>query len=411
MTMQKQANRIIWECTQCDKTPVNGVCPYNSEHKVRVVTVQTRIESTVQVKEIVPVGGLSIPENEFYIPTAEEWLDQGIPVTKSIMSSGLLARKNLTIYGAIDDSYKSWLLCQLAVCLASGTDWLCFSTQKCGTIVYLVMEGSMEYLLERMENITESFGLDWSEIQKRIRIVEYLQESLDNKETATKLYDSLKKVNPDVVILDPITYMIAGDTRYSPVMVTVGNNLLQIARGLNCAVLAVMHCRKQTKNNDNMADIIGSGQLKNMAATRIKLFRGTGSDEYKVWFYAHTRYSERPKALELVHNGVSFNVLETQLKPREAAREAIIEILLKRNDQPVTTLAQAAAKMVGCDQKTARGAITDLEVKDIVELRKKGKGSAAKLAHLTRQDIIPRTAEKIAEKIQVEKSSLKIKGD
>ncbi len=331
----------------------------------------------------------TLPDS-FYIPTAEEWLDKGIAVTKPIVSNGLLTRKNLTVYGAIDDSYKSWLLCQLTVRLASGTDWLCFSTKKCDTIVYLVMEGNMEYLLERMENMAESFKLDWSEIQQRIRIREYLHENLDDEATARRLHRSLENVNPDVVICDPITYMIAKDTRYSPVMVEVGGNLLRVARELNCAVLAVMHCRKETRNNDSMADIIGSGQLKNMAATRIKLFRGTGSDEYKVWFYAHTRYAERPKALQLVHNGISLEVLETQLKPREAAREAVVEALLKQNDQPVTTLSKIAAKLASCDVKTTRGAITDLEVMGKVELRKKGKGSAAKLVHLKDKKTVSR---------------------
>lgn len=343
--------------------------------------------------------------DSFEIPTAEEWLAKGIARPKPIVSNGLLNRRNLTVYGALDDSYKSWLLCQLAVCLASGRDWLSFSTAKCDTIVYLVMEGSMEYLIERVENISVSFGLDWDEIQKHVRFKEYLYENLDDEENAAILQKSLRKVNPDVVICDPITYMIAQDTRYSPVMVQVGNNLLRIARDLDCAVLAVMHCRKGTGNDDNMDDIVGSGQLKNMASTRIKLYRGLAENEHKVWFYAHTRYAERPHALELAHNGTSLEVLARQLKPRELAREAAIEELRKQGGRQVTELAIAISKRAGVDQKTARGVITDLQVMGKVELEPL-KGSASKLVYLKDLEVVSRLEQVKAEWNETRKDSL-----
>ncbi len=313
--------------------------------------------------------------NPLIIPTMSERLKKGTTAPEQLVSNALLTRESITLFGGAEDSFKSFLMCQLSVCLASGSSWLGHSCRQCNTVVYLVMEGGDDYILERIESIACELGQNLPDVFARIRVVPYLYEPLDMDEAPENLYAALKEVNPDVVICDPVTYQMSQDVRYSPTMTRLGTNLLKIARDLNTAVVAVLHTKKNSQNSNDMDDFIGSSILKDMAASRIKVFR---QEDKQMELYAKTRYAERPDTIKLVFKYPVFDVVEEVAKPRAKAMMGVTDYLERCGQEVLGILVEMVKQAQTVNEKTVRAVISALEVEGLLKIEPMP-GSARKL--------------------------------
>lgn len=311
------------------------------------------------------------------IPTMDERLKQGTRLPEQLMSNALVVRREITILSGLEDSFKTTIACQAAVCLAAGIPCLGFSCQQCNTVVYLVIEGTDDYILERMENMAHALGVPLDVISKRIRVSPYYLRPLGEPEVLNELIGTLADIRPDVIICDPVTYSLTGDLRYSPVMQALGKNLAAVARRFNAAVVGVMHTRKGTQDNDNMDDIMGSSVLADIAACRIKVYRSGDT----LNLYAHTRYGPRPDPVKLIYTNPLFVVSDEIRKPRDKARLGVIQELRDRSPRVLGELVRQVTIGTNANEKTVRAAISDLEV-ELKVFVIRSPGSAVKQVHL-----------------------------
>jgi RecA-family ATPase len=309
-------------------------------------------------------------------PTIRERLEEGIKLPGHIVS-GLIVRKYLTVFGGEEDTFKSTMMCQLAVCVAGGIPWLGFSCEK-GKVAYLVMEGTDDYIIERMVNIAATLGVPQDVVGDEIRVINFSQKPLDKKDETDKLHELLKIDKPDVAICDPVTYMISKDIRYSPTVNSLSDNLQAIAKDLNLAIIVVMHTKKGTRDTESMDDIVGSSMLKDKAASRIKVFRLGDTQQNQLHFYAKTRLSERPDMLNLVFTDPAIEVVETQLRPRQQAKR---DVLASLNQSHPQVLGELVSSIKSGNPKTVRAAINDLEVEKKLSVTRVP-GSATKMVEL-----------------------------
>ena len=232
----------------------------------------------------------------FPFMTAKDRIAQGTNLPSPLVGD-ILFRKTMAVLGAPEDSFKTNWAIQLAVCLALGIPCFSYSCKK-AQVAYLVLEGGEEYILERIEQKIDAMGANRDEALQGIYTLDCPSIQLDDEETINKLENTLLNLSPkpEVVILDPITYAMDGDVRFSPDKTRLCRNAIRIAEKIDGVVLLIMHTRKGAKDNPDMDDLLGSGQIARAAATRIKLYR-TGDNGVNM--YIKTRHAESVKNHEL----------------------------------------------------------------------------------------------------------------
>ncbi|MFC1918157.1 AAA family ATPase [Chloroflexota bacterium] len=320
------------------------------------------------------------------IVTAKERLEKGDMVTPEPIVSGLLFRKSMAVLGAPEDSFKTHWALQLTICLAGGIPCYSHSLKK-SVVVYMCLEGGEGYILERLEEKIAIMGVNRDEILSKIHISDCSGMRLDDRATAEGLEVAITtmKPPPEVVIFDPITYAMNEDVRFSPQKAKLCRNLLSIANSINGVTLPIIHCRKDTQNNDSMDDFLGSSIIAAAAATRIKLFR-LGN---RLNVYAKTRYAERPDEVSLVWKHPLLEVLPEVLKPRENAKRLVLKALRSAptKETILGNLVDSVAAEANCNPKTVRSAVGNLEVEGEVTVSRLPK-SAKKLVELVSKEKI-----------------------
>ncbi len=319
----------------------------------------------------------------FPIMTAEDRIAQGIS-SPSPLVGDLLFWRTIAALGAAEDSFKTNWMTQLAICLAVGIPCYSYSCRK-SQVAYLVLEGGEDYILERMEEKIQAMGVNREEALRGIYTLNCTQLQLDDEDTIKQLGDDLCNLNPkpDVIIFDPITYALDEDVRYSPNKTRLIRNANKIVEELGGGVvLFVVHTRKGAKDNADMDDFLGSGQIARAAATRIKLYRGDGD---RVSMYAKTRHADRPDKISLVWKYPLLELEQTTLRPREECKLAVSHSL---EHAPYNIKAMVLGDLVmqvststNHNPKTVRSVITNLEVEGKVEILRVP-GSATKVVRL-----------------------------
>jgi len=314
--------------------------------------------------------------------TAKDRIAQGVG-TQSPLVGNLLFRKTIAALGAPEDSFKTNWAIQLAVCLALGIPCYSYSCKK-AQVAYLVLEGGEDYILERLEEKIDAMGVNREDALQGIYTLDCPSIQLDDEGATNKLEETLLQLNPmpEVVILDPITYALIEDVRYSPDKTRLCRNAIRIAEKINGVVLLIVHTRKGAKDNSDMDDYLGSGQIARAAATRIKLYR-TGDNSVNM--YAKTRHAERPDKLALICRYPLLEVEPATLRPREESKAGILNALENaRFNLKADVLGDLVRRVAGNtrhNEKTVRSAISDLEVEGKVEMLRV-EGSAAKVVRL-----------------------------
>lgn len=327
------------------------------------------------------------PQN-IKLTTVKERIDQGCIEPPEAVVSELLFRNSMAVLGAPEDSFKTHWALQLAISLAAGISFFTHSVKK-ANVVYLILEGGEGYILERLEEKVDALSLDRDEVLGKIHISDCSSIRLDDKETAAALAVTLINLDPtpDVVIFDPITYALNEDVRFSPEKSKLCRNLIGIAKRINGIMLPVIHCRKNTKDDDSMEDFLGTSIIAAAAATRIKLFRNGDI----VNMYAKTRYAEKPDVTRLLWKSPLLKVTPEILKPREEARRAVLQTLmgnpeveLKLND-----IINSVSQVTKHNPKTIRAALRNLEVEEKVKINNLPK-SAVKVVSLVgeREEVV-----------------------
>lgn len=319
----------------------------------------------------------------FPIMTAQERIARGISSPNPLVGD-LLFRQTIAALGASQDSFKTNWSTQLTICLAVGIPCYSYSCRK-SQVAYLVLEGGEDYILERMEEKIQALGVNREEALRGIYTLNCSQLQLDDEDTMEHLRHDLCNLNPkpDVVIFDPITYALDEDVRYSPNKTRLIRNANKLVEELGGGVvLLVVHTRKGAKDNADMDDFLGSGQIARAAATRIKLYRSDGDE---VSMYAKTRHAERPDKISLVWKHPLLELEQTILRPREECKLALFHAL---ENAPYGIKAMVLGDLVrqiststNHNTKTVRSAIANLEVEGKVEILRVP-GSATKVVRL-----------------------------
>ena len=171
-------------------------------------------------------------------------VDQPTERPPSLVGGGLLDVGAKVIIGGPEKAGKSLLATQLAVCLASGQNWLGFKVYQAVPVLYIQLEIS-QYRLE--ERLIRQAGEHGSNIKEMLYSYTDFGFDLVSTTNQTKLFSLLHRSKAKVLILDPLYFLHNLDPNSEPDMAQLTrklNNLLNYVEGL----VVVAHHSKDTQD-------------------------------------------------------------------------------------------------------------------------------------------------------------------
>lgn len=163
--------------------------------------------------------------------------------TASYLIDGFLRAKSVNIAAGDSGIGKSPLMCQLALCVASGHDFLGM-TVKQGPVLYFDLENSLEDHKTMRDGIAQHLGL---ESAPGNFFVVPSTHNLNGAEVR------IEAVRPSLVIIDSLRAFAPEVTERNREAAAWLNSLRNLARKYDCAFLIVHHLRKPGENSDGAA--------------------------------------------------------------------------------------------------------------------------------------------------------------
>jgi 5S rRNA maturation endonuclease (ribonuclease M5)/KaiC/GvpD/RAD55 family RecA-like ATPase len=184
----------------------------------------------------------------FGVESLKEFLNRSIRPRQCLMGS-ILAKNELTILSGPAKLGKSILALNIALRLASGEPWFTFDVKEACRVLLIQQEVSEEALQERLKKM---IGGDIPAVAKpeiKSALEKFYQYSergllLDSEDGLKKIYGTIEKVKPDVIIFDPMYTFHSKNENSAEEMGAFFRILHKLIKKYQVAVILIHHFGK-----------------------------------------------------------------------------------------------------------------------------------------------------------------------
>ena len=181
-------------------------------------------------------------------PRQEQWL-----------IDGLWGRQAVGIVGGEPKCGKSFLALDFAVAVAAGVPCLRrFAADEPGPVLLFAAEDAGHIVRARLEGIARAAGARFETLD--IAVIDVPTLRLDHRNDRQRLLDTVERVGPRLVVLDPLVRLHAVDENAVAEVAPILGFLRDIQRRFETAVLLVHHARKSGAARPGQA-LRGSSEL------------------------------------------------------------------------------------------------------------------------------------------------------
>ncbi len=153
---------------------------------------------------------------------------------------------------------KSFLLMELCIAIAEGTDWLGFHCKQ-GRVLYVNLEIDPNSAIDRMKKIYAKIGINMDHADN-IRMWNLRGYAIPLSDLVPKLIHRVQNMGLSAVIIDPIYKVITGDENSASDMGKFCNQFDKICTELECSVVYCHHHSKGAQGAKKAMDrASGSG--------------------------------------------------------------------------------------------------------------------------------------------------------
>ena len=193
--------------------------------------------------------------------------------------AGVLHKGTKMVLGGPSKAYKTWALLDLAVSVATGSDWWGFPCVK-GKVIYLNFEIPRPFMRKRLEAVLEAKGVKLEPGQLEIWNLRGYAGSFEK--LSTDIVDQLKEAEYVLSIIDP-TYKVMGDRDENSAsdMNNLMNTFEQLCHSTGVSVAFGSHFAKGNASGKEAIDrISGSGVTARDPDSILTLTRHSAGDAY-----------------------------------------------------------------------------------------------------------------------------------
>ncbi len=171
---------------------------------------------------------------------ADIWADP--PPLADELISGVLRTGHKMLISGPSKAGKSFLLMELSVSIATGSDWLGLPCRK-GRVLYVNLEIDHASFIHRLKEIYAARKFESRGIEN-IDVWDLRGSSCPMNELAPKLIRRSLKKRYSAVIIDPLYKVLIGDENSAEQMAKFFNQFDKICRELKCSTIMVHHHSK-----------------------------------------------------------------------------------------------------------------------------------------------------------------------
>ena len=269
--------------------------------------------------------------NHFPVSRAGELAEQSRPPEWLI--EGLWAKEAVGVLGAQPKSCKTFLALDMAVSVASGSPCLRqFPVPSPGPALIYPAEDALGVIHQRLGGICAAAAVDLKRLA--LYVITAPRLHLDCPEDRRKLQETIRRIQPVLLVLDPFIRLHRIDENASNQVAPILGYLRELQREFHLAVLLVHHTRKGGGSYRPGQALRGSSDLHGWGDCNLYLRRHRAHLSLSVEHRAAASPEEIP--LELVTNGsaLALGVLRT-LVPDEpqkpSASQRVLDALIELN--------------------------------------------------------------------------------
>ena len=271
------------------------------------------------------------------------------------------------ILGGPAKSCKSWLGLDMAISVATGTNCLGrFPVHEAGRVLIYMAEDALPTVRERLQVLSRHRSLDLDSLE--VYLIDTPSIRLDESEHRTRLSQTVKQLNPKLLLLDPLVRLHRSDENSAREMADILGFLRELQRTFAMALVLVHHTSKKHHSHPGQA-LRGSSDI--YAWTDSSLFVQKRGRNLVLTVEHRSAPAPEPMIISLVQgagNTATHLTILQQGDPLKQHRDIslthAIDDLLKQTTQPMTR--DTIRKQLGVRNQSLGYALEDLKRKGII---------------------------------------------
>lgn len=191
-----------------------------------------------------------IDEEHDSLPDPEDLFNEqniNIELVPEVISGILRQGRKMILTGA-SKAGKSFLLMELGIAVATGSQWLGFQCMK-QKVLYINFELAKDAFTDRLRVITESLRIKPSEISGMFYTLTLRGKAEKFKTLLPSISHKVKRDNYSFVILDPIYKTLLGDENNAEVVSDFCNSLDKLSAETGATIVFCHHHSKSASSN------------------------------------------------------------------------------------------------------------------------------------------------------------------
>jgi len=230
--------------------------------------------------------------NELVMMNLGEILADETPLPKSIIGNGILYENNLLLLSGYRKDGKSMLSLNLAICLASGTDWLGFKVNKPKRVAIVQAEVLQQFTKERLDKMINARGVHVKD--ENLSVSMPFQGSITNPDIFECLKALIQENKLEVLIIDPLKYYHQSDENSNQEMHKVMSQFRELTF-LGTSIIIIHHTGKPSQFAGKRVNPRGASSIADDVDSLIEISKR--SDGLKMQF--ELRYSHSPEDITI----------------------------------------------------------------------------------------------------------------
>jgi hypothetical protein len=301
---------------------------------------------------------------------------------------GLWADQAVGILGGEPKCCKSFLALDVAVSVASGAACLRqFPVRRTGKVLLFPAEDSLAIVRQRLEGIAHTAGVSFPALPVEVITAPSLR--LDTAVDRQRLSDTVQKIQPVLLILDPLIRLHRLDENDASQIAALLSYLRELQRQFQLAVLLVHHARKDSHASRPGQALRGSSELHGWGDSNLYMRRKGSQLTLSTEHRAAPSQDHIPLQLNQTGSAVALTVLENQLSSEPKAEPSPVDRVraaLAQLQEPVFSV-QQLRKLCAIRTETLCAALEELTQQG--ELSRNANGYQLNLAFPVSRPIDP----------------------
>jgi RecA-family ATPase len=231
-----------------------------------------------------------------------------LPQEKKWLIEGLWTREAVGIIGGEPKSCKSLLALSMAVAVTSAKPCLqTFDVKQKGRVLLYAAEDAAHIVRDRLEKICTAQSIDLKQLD--LWVITAPTVHLDVETERLNLVDTVEKLKPTLLILDPFVRLHTGiDENLSSAVAPILSSLRRIQKRRHCAVIIVHHARKGAAHIRGGQALRGSSEFHAWGDSNLFLKRRKNTLLLDIEHRNQTGQTELPITLDVDENSLALKI-------------------------------------------------------------------------------------------------------